>query len=185
MAWALLGLVISFSLVAAAALLILDRVPWRWEPQDIRATEAALTRTVNFYRERQGLSPLDESGVVSAVARGHSGYMASVDRATHEGPSGETPAERFSPLALQCRENVLQFPISHTEPVDIMGLHTVRPRAVPKGPEDLGDTLFRLWAGSRDHSQTMLATNVTLIGSGVVYDKGTLYVTLNLCGPRR
>ncbi len=111
-------------------------------------------RLINHERELQGLSRLEVSAELAAVAREHSREMLSVGRIFHESPTTGTSADRLDRLPIlyfSCGENV----------------------GAGIGPESLHAKLM----GSPEHRRNILDSGFTHVGVGTAGTDDNLYVT--------
>jgi uncharacterized protein YkwD len=150
---------------AGAALVWLYFLPLIGLAPDLTAgmsvQEAEILRLVNDERKRGGAPPLKSSQRLILASRGHSYDMALRKYIGHNGPAGDTPAERLRGVGVDSK--ALGENLYMDRDTDRMKLaeHTVQG-----------------WLGSPEHRANMLSRDFATTGVGVAHAAdGTAYVT--------
>jgi uncharacterized protein YkwD len=160
-----IGIAAAGTIVVGATLVWLYLVPlirlMPWLTAGVSAQESEILRLVNDERRRAGEAPLRTSQRLTLASRGHSYDMALRRYLGHDGPAGDTPAERVRSVGIdyaKLGENV------YTE-----------------SGEDLSNLARRTlkeWMASPDHRANILSPEFTATGVGVARAAdGTTYVT--------
>jgi uncharacterized protein YkwD len=150
---------------AGAALVWLYLVPFIGLAPDLTAgmtaQEAEILRLVNDERKRGGAPALKSSQRLVLASRGHSYDMALRNYLGHDGPAGDTPAERVRGVGVDSAalgENIY------------MDHDTDR--------EKLAERTVQGWLSSPEHLANMLSPDFATTGVGVARAAdGTAYVT--------
>jgi uncharacterized protein YkwD len=125
------------------------------------AQEAEILRLVNDERKRGGAPPLKPSQRLILASRGHSYNMALRNYIGHNGPAGDTPAERVRGVGVDSPalgENIY------------MDRDTDRVK--------LAERTVQGWLSSPEHRANMLSRDFATTGVGVAHAAdGTAYVT--------
>jgi uncharacterized protein YkwD len=125
------------------------------------AQEAEILRLVNDARRRVGAPPLKSSERLVLASRGHSYDMALRKYVGHNGPAGDTPAERARGVGVDSAAVGEDLYMDRNPDRAKLAWHTVRE-----------------WLGSPEWRATMLAPRFTTTGVGVARAAdGTSYVT--------
>jgi hypothetical protein len=148
---------------AGAALVWLYLVPLIGLAPDLTAgmsaQEAEILRLVNDERRRGGTPPLKSSPRLVLASRGHSYDMALRNYLGHDGPAGDTPAERVRGVdSATLGENIyMDRDPEHAK----LAAHTVK-----------------AWLGTAEHRANMLSPDFATTGVGIARAAdGTAYVT--------
>lgn len=132
-----------------------------WLSAGASAQESEILRLVNDERKRAGEAPLRVSQRLTLASRGHSYDMALRRYLGHDGPAGDTPAERVRSVGIdyvKLGENIF------TESGGNFG--------------DLGERALKEWMASPGHRANILSPDFTATGVGVARaTDGTTYVT--------
>jgi hypothetical protein len=158
--------VASLGLAAAGAALVwLYLLPLIGLAPDLTAgmspQEAEILRLVNDERKRGGAPPLKSSQRLILASRGHSYDMALRNYLSHNGPAGDTPAER-----------------AHAVGVDssALGENIYVDRESDRA--NLAKRTVQGWLSSAEHRANMLSPDFATTGVGVARAAdGTAYVT--------
>jgi uncharacterized protein YkwD len=123
--------------------------------------EAEIFRLVNEERKRGGAPLLKSSQRLVLASRGHRYDMALRNYLGHNGPAGDTPAERV-----------------HGVGVDSAALAENIYMDRDTDQEKLAERTVQGWLGSPEHRANMLSPNLATTGVGVARAAdGTAYVT--------
>lgn len=150
---------------AGAALVWLYLVPLMGIAPDltagISAQEAEILRLVNDERKRAGAPALKSSQRLVLASRGHSYDMALRNYLGHDGPAGDTPAERVRGVGVDSAalgENIyMDHDTDHAK---------------------LAERTVKGWLNSPEHRANMLSPGFATTGIGVARAAdGTAYVT--------
>jgi hypothetical protein len=150
---------------AGAALIWLYLVPLIGLAPDLTAgmsaQEAEILRLVNDERKRGGSPALKSSQRLVLASRGHSYDMALRNYLGHDGPAGDTPAERVRGVGVDSAalgENIY------------MDRDTDRAK--------LAERTIKVWLNSPEHRANMLSSDFATTGVGIARAAdGTAYVT--------
>jgi uncharacterized protein YkwD len=156
----------SFGVAAAAAALVwLYLLPLLGLAPDLTAglsaQEAEILRLVNDERKREGAPPLKSSPRLMLASRGHSYDMALRNYLSHDGPAGDTPAERVRGVGVDSAalaENIY----------------------LDRDPDraKLAERTVGGWLDSPEHRANLLSPDFATTGIGVARAAdGTTYVT--------
>jgi len=150
---------------AGAALVWLYLVPLIGLAPDLTAgmsaQEAEILRLVNDERRRAGAPPLKSSPRLVLASRGHSYDMALRNYLGHDGPAGDTPAERVRGVGIDSA--TLGENISMDRDAD---------RA------KLAERTVKTWLSSAERRVNMLSPDFATTGVGIARAAdGTAYVT--------
>jgi hypothetical protein len=150
---------------AGAALIWLYLVPLIGLAPDLTAgmsaQEAEILRLVNDERKRGGAPRLKSSQRLVLASRGHSYDMALRNYLGHDGPAGDTPAERVRGVGVDSAtlaENIYK----------------------DRDPDDakLAEHTVRAWLASHEHRANLLSRDFATTGIGIARAAdGTGYVT--------
>ncbi len=125
------------------------------------AQEAEIFRLVNEERRRSGAPLLKSSQRLMLASRGHSYDMALRNYLSHNGPAGDTPAERVRGVGVD--------PATMAE-----NIYLDRDADRAK----LAERAVHRWLGNPEHRANMLSPNLSSTGIGVARAAdGTAYVT--------
>jgi len=129
--------------------------------------EQFVTEEVNDRRAAHGLAPLDDDEDLAAVAAAHSRDMHDRGYFAHEGPDGETVADRYARAGIDCNggENI----------------YLTRGGGLAATERTLADHIVREWMNSEGHREAILRGRFTRQGIGVVIVDGSVYATQNFC----
>jgi uncharacterized protein YkwD len=151
--------VVGVTLVWLYLLPLIQLMPWL--TAGVSAQESEIMRLVNDERRRAGEPPLRMSQRLTLAARGHSYDMALRRYLGHDGPAGDTPAERVRSVGVdyaRLGENVYMESGEN--------LRELARRAVMQ------------WMASPGHRANILSSEFTATGVGVARAAdGTTYVT--------
>jgi uncharacterized protein YkwD len=156
----------SLAMAAAGATLVwLYLVPLVGVGPDLtagmNAQEAEILRLVNDARRRVGAPPLKSSQRLVLASRGHSYDMALRKYLGHDGPAGDTPAERARGVG-----------------VDSAALGEDLYMDRDNDRARLAERTVREWLGDPERRATMLAPRFATTGVGIARGaNGTAYVT--------
>lgn len=150
---------------AGAALVWLYLVPLIGLAPDLTAgmsaQEAEILRLVNDERRRGGTPPLKSSPRLVLASRGHSYDMALRNYLGHDGPAGDTPAERVRGVGVDSAalgENIY---------MDRDSAHA-----------KLAERTVKAWLDSAEHRANVLSPDFATTGVGIARAAdGTAYVT--------
>jgi uncharacterized protein YkwD len=150
---------------AGAALVWLYLVPLIGLAPDLTAgmsaQEAEILRLVNDERKRGGASPLKSSQRLVLASRGHSYDMALRNYLSHNGPAGDTPAERVRGVGVDSAA---------------LGENVYMDRDADRAK--LAQRAVQRWLHSPEHRANMLSPEFDMTGIGVARAAdGTAYVT--------
>jgi uncharacterized protein YkwD len=150
---------------AGAALVWLYLVPLIGLAPDLAAgmsaQEAEILRLVNDARRRGGAPPLKSSPRLVLASRGHSYDMALRNYLGHDGPAGDTPAERVRGVGVDSAA---------------LGENIYMDRDPDRAK--LAERAVRGWLDSPAHRANMLSPDFATTGVGVARAAdGTAYVT--------
>jgi len=153
---------------AGAALVWLYFVPLIGLAPDLTAgmsaQEAEILRLVNDERKRGGAPPLKSSQRLVLASRGHSYDMALRNYLSHNGPAGDTPAERVRGVGVDSAA---------------LGENIYMDRDADRAK--LAQRAVQRWLHSPEHRANMLSPEVDTTGIGVARAAdGTAYVTQDL-----
>jgi uncharacterized protein YkwD len=125
------------------------------------AQEAEVLRLVNDERRRHGAPPLKSSPRLILASRGHSYDMALRNYLGHDGPAGDTPADRVRSVGID-------------SPAPAENIYADRDPEQAK----LAERAVRSWLGSADHRINILSPEFHTTGVGIARAAdGTAYVT--------
>ena len=150
---------------AGAALVWIYLVPLIGLAPDLTAgmsaQEAEILRLVNDERKRGGASPLKSSQRLVLASRGHSYDMALRNYLSHNGPAGDTPAERVRGVGVDSAA---------------LGENIYMDRDADR--TKLAQRALQRWLRSPEHRANMLSPEFDMTGVGVARAAdGTAYVT--------
>lgn len=150
---------------AGAALVWLYLVPLIGLAPDLTAgmsaQEAEILRLVNDERKRGGAPPLKSSQRLVLASRGHSYDMALRNYLSHNGPAGDTPAERVRGVGVDSAA---------------LGENIYMDRDADRAK--LAQRAVQRWLHSPEHRANMLSPEFDTTGIGVARAAdGTAYVT--------
>jgi uncharacterized protein YkwD len=150
---------------AGAALVWLYLVPLIGIAPDLTAgmsaQEAEILRLVNDERKRAGAPALKSSQRLVLASRGHSYDMALRNYLGHDGPAGDTPAERVRGVGVEST---------------VLGENIYLDRDTDHAK--LAERTVKGWLDSPEHRAHMLSRDFALTGVGVARAAdGTAYVT--------
>jgi uncharacterized protein YkwD len=125
------------------------------------AQEAEILRLVNDERKRAGAPALKSSQRLVLASRGHSYDMALRNYLGHDGPAGDTPAERVRGVGVEST---------------VLGENIYLDRDTDHAK--LAERTVKGWLDSPEHRAHMLSRDFALTGVGVARAAdGTAYVT--------
>jgi uncharacterized protein YkwD len=156
----------SMGLAAAAAALVwLYLVPLIGLVPDLTAgmsaQEAEILRLVNEERKRAGAPALKSSQRLVLASRGHSYDMALRNYLGHNGPAGDTPAERVRGVGVDSAA---------------LGENIYQDRDTDRAK--LAERAIKVWLNSPEHRANMLSPDFAATGIGIARAAdGTAYVT--------
>jgi uncharacterized protein YkwD len=156
----------SIGLAAAAAALVwLYLVPLIGLVPDLTAgmsaQEAEILRLVNEERKRAGAPALKSSQRLVLASRGHSYDMALRNYLGHNGPAGDTPAERVRGVGVDSAA---------------LGENIYQDRDTDRAK--LAERAIKVWLNSPEHRANMLSPDFAATGIGIARAAdGTAYVT--------
>jgi uncharacterized protein YkwD len=150
---------------AAAALAWLYLVPLIGLAPDLTAgmsaQEAEILRLVNDERKRAGAPALKSSQRLVLASRGHSYDMALRNYLGHDGPAGDTPAERVRGVGVDSAA---------------LGENIYLDRDTDRAK--LAERAVKAWLNSPEHRINMLSSDFATTGVGIARAAdGTAYVT--------
>jgi Cysteine-rich secretory protein family len=127
----------------------------------MNAQEAEILRLVNDERKRAGAPSLKSSRRLMLASRGHSYDMALRNYLGHDGPAGDTPAERVRGVGVDA---------------SALGENIYRDRDSDR--TKLADRAVKGWLNSPEHRANMLSPDFGETGIGIARAAdGTAYVT--------
>lgn len=134
---------------------------------DETRVERLVAQEVNDRRAANGLDPLAYDADLAGVAAAHSRDMHRRGYFAHEGPDGETLADRYARAGIDCDggENI----------------YLTRGGGLAATERALADHVVREWMNSPGHRAALLKERFTRQGIGVVVVDGSVYVTQNFC----
>ena len=134
---------------------------------DESQAESRIVAETNEVRSERGLGPLVENASLAQVARAHSADMARQDYVGHVAPNGSTPADRLRRFGVDCyaAENIY-----YTEQGGLL---------VTEGT--YAERTVQEWLDSPSHRETLLDSDATRQGIGLVRANGHIYVTQLVC----
>jgi uncharacterized protein YkwD len=156
----------SMGLAAAGAALVwLYLVPLIGLAPDVTAgmsaQEAEILRLVNDERKRAGAPALKSSQRLVLASRGHSYDMALRNYLGHDGPAGDTPAERVRGVGVDSAS---------------LGENIYLDRDTDRAK--LAERVVKAWLDSSEHRVNMLSPDFATTGVGIARAAdGTAYVT--------
>ena len=150
---------------AGAALVWLYLVPLIGLAPDVTAgmsaQEAEILRLVNDERKRAGAPALKSSQRLVLASRGHSYDMALRNYLGHDGPAGDTPAERVRGVGVDSAS---------------LGENIYLDRDTDRAK--LAERVVKAWLDSPEHRVNMLSPDFATTGVGIARAAdGTAYVT--------
>ena len=123
--------------------------------------EAEILRMVNDERRRSNAPPLRLSRRLMLASRGHSYDMALRNYLGHDGPAGDTPAERATGVGVNS---------------GAVGENLYADRGRDRA--HLAERAIRQWLGDEEHRSNMLSRDFATTGVGIARGAdGTAYVT--------
>lgn len=132
-----------------------------WLTANATAQESDILRLVNDERRRAGEAPLRTSERLTLAARGHSYDMALHHYFGHEGPAGDTPAERVRSVGVD---------------YDTVGENIYTESG--ERSDNLAERAFSDWMASQGHRANILSPEFSTTGIGVARAAdGAIYVT--------
>jgi uncharacterized protein YkwD len=151
----------------------------------IATLEFAVHQLVNFERQKNSLSVLDQDPELAEIARAHSDDMALNDFFEHENLQGQMAADRGNSVGYTCLKNFGDF---YTEGISenlfqgYLYSSSNRLRRNYIALEDLAFKIVEDWMNSPGHRENILTETYDREGIAVVIgDDESVWVTQNFC----
>ena len=154
-------------------------------PEWVATLEFAVHQLVNFERQKNSLSVLDQDPELAEIARAHSDDMALNDFFEHENLQGLTAADRGNAVGYTCLKNFGDF---YTEGISenlfqgylYSSFNRLRRSYMPL--EELAFKIVEDWKNSPGHRENLLTETYDREGIAVVIGADeSVWVTQNFC----
>lgn len=149
-----------------------------------------LAKRVHYYinqkRFERGLSKMDWNPILARIARGHSDYLATISKVTHDGPGGENMSDRYQEERFDCEinhdgkiysgaENALRTYWKEDMQTDNGEAHFDTMDELAKG-------IANQWMNSSGHRENIVKPFWREEGIGITYSgEHTVYAVQNFC----